>query len=167
MSGTHVRDKDAVNACMLIAELAAACKEEGRTIVDRLEEICRDCGFCENSLLEFAMDGESGMNRIRRIMRALRERPAKELFRAPVAETADCFSSRRIAADGSESVIDLPKADVLEFVFRDGTGVIARPSGTEPKLKIYLAVSGATREAAASAAQALRDEIGALIAGIA
>jgi phosphoglucomutase len=167
MSGTHVRDKDAVNACMLIAELAAACKEEGFTIVDRLEEIYRIYGFCENVLLEFTMDGESGMKRIKRIMRALRERPAEEFFRAPVAETADYLSSRRLAADGRESGIDLPKADVLEFVFRDGSGVIARPSGTEPKLKIYLAVSGATREASASAAQTLRDEIGALIDAIA
>ncbi|MDR2355181.1 MAG: phospho-sugar mutase [Clostridiales Family XIII bacterium] len=167
MSGTHVRDKDAVNACVLIAELAAACKEEGRTIADRLEEICRAYGFCENALIEFAMDGESGMKRIGRIMRTLRERPPRELFHAPVAETADYLSSRRLAADGRESGIDLPKADVLEFVFSDGTGLIARPSGTEPKLKIYLAVSGATREASVSAAQVLREEIGALIDGIA
>ncbi|MDR2295987.1 MAG: phospho-sugar mutase, partial [Clostridiales Family XIII bacterium] len=124
MSGTHVRDKDAVNACMLIAELAAACKEEGLTIVDRLEAIYRSCGFCENALLEFTMEGESGMHRIGRIMRALRERPPEALFRAPVAEKADCLSSRRIAADGRESGMDLPKADVLEFVFRDGSSVI-------------------------------------------
>jgi phosphoglucomutase len=162
-----VRDKDAVNACVLIAELAAACKEEGLTIVDRLDAIYRDYGFCENALLEFAADGESGMNRIRRIMGALRERPPQELFRAPVAETADYLVSRRRAADGSEGAIDLPKADVLEFVFRDGSSVIARPSGTEPKLKIYLAVSGATREASVSAAQALRGELKALIDGIA
>jgi phosphoglucomutase len=166
MSGAHVRDKDAVNACVLIAELAAACKEEGLTIVDRLEAVYREYGFCENSLLEFAMEGESGMKRIERIMRTLRERPPVELFRAPVAETADYLSSRRRAADGSERGIDLPKADVLEFVFRDGGSVIARPSGTEPKLKIYLSVSGATREASASAARTLRDEIGALIDGI-
>ncbi|MDR2089486.1 MAG: phospho-sugar mutase [Clostridiales Family XIII bacterium] len=167
MSGAHVRDKDAVNACVLIAELAAACKEEGRTIVDRLEAIYREYGFCENSLLEFAADGESGMHRIARIMRALRERPPRELFRAPVAETLDYLSSRRLTADGRESGIDLPKADVLEFVFRDGSSVIARPSGTEPKLKIYPAVSGATREAAAAAARTLRDEISALVNGIA
>ncbi|MDR2770939.1 MAG: phospho-sugar mutase [Clostridiales Family XIII bacterium] len=166
MSGTHVRDKDAVNACVLIAELAASCKEERHTLIDRLEEIYRSYGFFENVLLEFAMVGESGMKRIGRIMRALRERSPQELFHAPVAETADCLSSRRRVADGCESGIDLPKADVLEFVFSDGSSVIARPSGTEPKLKIYLAVSGATREASASAAQALREEIGALVDGI-
>jgi phosphoglucomutase len=166
MSGAHVRDKDAVNACMLLAELAAACKEEGLTIVDRLEAIYRAYGFYESSLLEFTMDGESGMRRIERIMRTLRETPASECFRAPVAETADYLSSRRFA-DGRESAIDLPKSDVLEFVFRDGSGVIARPSGTEPKLKIYLSVCGATREASAAAAQALRDELKTLIDGIA
>ncbi|MDR2132815.1 MAG: phospho-sugar mutase [Clostridiales Family XIII bacterium] len=167
MSGAHVRDKDAVNACVLIAELAAACKEDGITIIDRLEAIYREYGFCDNSLLEFAAAGESGMRRIGRIMRALRERPPGELFRAPVAETLDYLVSRRLAADGSESGIDLPKADALEFVFEDGSSVIARPSGTEPKLKIYPSVSGATREAAASAARALRNELSALIDGIA
>jgi phosphoglucomutase len=166
MSGAHVRDKDAVNACMLIAELAAACKEAGLTIADRLEAIYREYGFYENALLEFVMDGESGMNRIGRIMRALRETPPMELFRTPVKETADYLSSRRLA-DGRESGVDLPKSDVLEFVFRDGSSVIARPSGTEPKLKIYLSVSGATREASVSAAQTLRDELKTLIEGIA
>jgi phosphoglucomutase len=166
MSGAHVRDKDAVNACVLIAELAAACKEEGLTLADRLEEICRTYGFCENSLLEFAMDGESGMKRIGRIMRALREGAPQALFRAPVAETTDYLSSRRRTADGRESGTDLPKADVLEFVFSDGSSVIVRPSGTEPKLKIYAAVSGATREASVSAARALREELAALIDGI-
>jgi phosphoglucomutase len=166
MSGTHVRDKDAVNACMLIAEFAAACKENGVTPIDRLEAIYREYGFFESSLLEFVMDGESGMNRIGRIMRALRETPPQTLFRAPVAETADYLSSRRLA-DGRESGIDLPKSDVLEFVFRDGNGIIARPSGTEPKLKIYLSVSGATREAATAADRALREELNALIDGIA
>ncbi|MDR1573360.1 MAG: phospho-sugar mutase [Clostridiales Family XIII bacterium] len=166
MSGAHVRDKDAVNACMLIAELAAACKEDGLTIADRLEAIYREYGFYESSLLEFAMDGESGMRRIGRIMRTLRETPAQECFRAPVAETADYLSSRRLA-NGRESVIDLPKSDVLEFVFRDGTGLIVRPSGTEPKLKLYLSVSGATREASTAATQALRDGLKALIDGIA
>jgi phosphoglucomutase len=166
LSGTHVRDKDAVNACMLIAELAAECKEKGLTIADRLEEIYREYGFYETSLLEFVMDGESGMHRIGRIMSALRERPPQECFRAPVAAKADYLSSRRLA-DGRESVINLPKSDVLEFVFRDGTGVIARPSGTEPKLKIYLSVFGETREVSASAAQTLKSELKSLIDGIA
>jgi phosphoglucomutase len=166
MSGTHVRDKDAVNACMLLAELTAACKEIGLTVADRLEEIYGAHGFYESSLLEFAMDGETGMSRIKRIMCALREKPPQELFHAPIAETADYLSSRRLA-DGRESKIDLPKADVLEFVFRDGSSIIARPSGTEPKLKVYFAVSGATREASAGAARMLREELKGLIDGIA
>jgi phosphoglucomutase len=165
MSGAHVRDKDAVNACMLIAELAAECKDRGITLVCRLEDIYREYGFYENSLLEFAMDGESGMNRIQRIMRELRERAPQDLFAAPVAETVDYLSSLRLS-DGRESGIKLPKSDVIEFVFRDGGDVIVRPSGTEPKLKIYLAVSGATRETSAAAARALGDEIRAIIDGI-
>ncbi|MDR1247583.1 MAG: phospho-sugar mutase [Clostridiales Family XIII bacterium] len=166
MSGTHVRDKDAVNACMLIAELAAECKDREITLVGRLEEIYREYGFYENSLIEFAMDGESGMNRIKRIMSAFRERAPRELFGAPVAETTDYLSSRKFS-DGRESGIDLPKSDVLEFTFRDGSGVIVRPSGTEPKLKIYLAVSGATREASAATTAALGDELRTVIDGIA
>jgi phosphoglucomutase len=165
MSGSHVREKDAVNACMLIAELAAECKERGLTLVDRLEEIYREYGFYESSLLEFAMDGESGMNRIKRIMTALRKDRAQDFFSRPVAETTDYLTSRRFA-DGAESVTDLPKSDVLEFVFKDAGSAIVRPSGTEPKLKIYLAASGATKDAAASAARTLGDEFRAAINGI-
>jgi phosphoglucomutase len=166
MSGSHVRDKDAVNACVLIAELTAECKEDGISVVDRLESLYREYGFYESSLLEFAMDGESGMNRIKRIMNAFREGTAKESFSAPVAETADYLTSRRVA-NGRESVIDLPKSDMLEFVFEGGGGVIMRPSGTEPKLKLYLTVSGATREASAEATRALRAELKSLIDGVA
>jgi phosphoglucomutase len=98
-------------------------------------------------------------------MRELRERTPRELFGASVAETADYLSSRRFS-DGRESDIDLPKSDVLEITFRDGSGVIERPSGTEPKLKIYRAVSGAPREGSAAAARTLGGEIKTIIDGI-
>jgi phosphoglucomutase len=171
MSGVHVRDKDAVNACMLIAELAAACKAEGVTIVDRLEALYERYGFFENSLLEFTMEGESGMARIARIMKTLREGAPAALFRRPAAEVADYLVSRRrlIAADGGterEEPISLPRSDVLAYVFANGDSIIIRPSGTEPKLKIYLAVLGKTGADAENGTRTLQQALRALVDGI-
>ncbi|MDR3295755.1 MAG: phospho-sugar mutase [Clostridiales Family XIII bacterium] len=160
MSGTHVRDKDAVNACMLLAELAAECKAAGTTVAGRMEELYETYGYYENSLLEFTMEGEAGMERIGRVMACLRSTLPETLFGAPVAEYADYLSSeRRTGADGSGHIeaIDLPQSDVLEYIFTDGGAVIVRPSGTEPKLKIYLAVKGATGADANAATRTLKD----------
>jgi phosphoglucomutase len=167
MSGVHVRDKDAVNASLLLVELAAECKEQGKTVVDRLEEIYEKYGYYESSLLEFTMEGSSGMERIGHIMKTLRTRDAVNLFTVKTAETADyLLSERRITADSSKSVINLPKSDVLEYVLDDGGSIIVRPSGTEPKLKIYLAAKGNSRELAAEKTALLKNEVGNLIEGI-
>ncbi|MDR0570523.1 MAG: phospho-sugar mutase [Clostridiales Family XIII bacterium] len=164
MSGTHCRDKDAVNACLLMVELAADCKEQGKTVIDRLEEIYGEYGHYENSLAEFTMDGAAGMERIARIMKALRERPAAGLFPKAVAETADYLALERVElSSGRRTAIDLPKSDVLEYVFEGGGSVIARPSGTEPKLKVYFAARGESREAAAAETKVLREAVARLV----
>ena len=162
MSGVHVRDKDAVNAVMLLADVAAECKRAGKTIIDRLEEIYEKYGYYQTSLLEFTMPGASGMEKIAEIMKMFR-REGSSLFRNPVVETVDYKHSVRLSTDGTTSGVDLPKSDVLEYIFEYGGSVILRPSGTEPKLKVYLFVKGTTRDEAASKTKALKNEINEII----
>jgi phosphoglucomutase len=160
MSGAHVRDKDAVNACVLIVELAAECKDQGLTIIEKMDELYRRHGFYESSLLEFSMEGEAGMERLARVMSVLRENGVNGIFSGSVAEFSDYLSSRRVhVKSGGYEAIRLPRSDVLEYVFGNGSSVIARPSGTEPKLKIYLAAIGKTREAANVETEYLRGEV--------
>jgi phosphoglucomutase len=166
LSGAHVRDKDAVNACLLIAEMAAARKSGGLDLVDRLEALYKKHGFYESSLLEFTMEGAEGMARIGRVMAALRRAPAGGPFKRPAAEFADYLSSVKRRTGGAEETLRLPKADVLEYLFDGGSSVIVRPSGTEPKLKIYLDVSGETREASRRAAAELGEDLKRIINGI-
>jgi phosphoglucomutase len=168
MSGVHVRDKDAVNACMLIAELAADCKEKGTTLIGRMNELYERYGFYESSLMEFTMAGESGMERIGRIMTVLRDGSPDKLFRNKLAETADYLTSKKyLFVAGGEETLTLPKSDVLEYVFENGNTIIVRPSGTEPKLKIYLTALGKTKAEAASETAAMRAELNNIVEGIA
>jgi phosphoglucomutase len=166
MSGAHVRDKDAVNACMLLSELAAECKSEGETVIDRMERLYGTYGFYESSLMEFVMEGESGMGRIARIMERLRA-CGGDIFTGRVAESADYMSSQRLRAGGGPGeAIALPKSDVLEYVLENGNSVIVRPSGTEPKLKVYIAALGGSRAEAEGEAAALMAEIRSFVNGV-
>ncbi|MDR0423846.1 MAG: hypothetical protein LBH39_00030 [Clostridiales Family XIII bacterium] len=167
LSGTHVRDKDAVNACLLIAELAAECKAGGTTLIGRMGQLYEKYGFYESSLMEFTMPGESGMEMIGRIMAAFRAGDSGGLFAGKLAETADYLAStRRFPASGREEALDLPKSDVLEYVFENGDSIIVRPSGTEPKLKIYLTALGKTKGAAAEGIGRMRAELDGIVKGI-
>jgi phosphoglucomutase len=162
LSGVHVRDKDAVNAAMLLVELAAECKKNGKTIIDRLEEIYKKFGYYQTALLEFVMPGASGMEKIARIMKVLRN-DGPSLFSGNVSETIDYGISVRTMADGDSLAVDLPKSDVLEYIFEDGATVILRPSGTEPKLKVYLFTKGTTRDEAASKTTDLKNEVNGIV----
>ncbi len=138
LSGTRVRDKDAVNAAVLVCEMAASLKAEGKTLLDRLEELRGEFGYYAQRLLTFAYEGEAGAETMAGIMKALREDPdsqARELWHGAVL------------TDYLNMETGLPRSDVLSFLFRDGRKVIVRPSGTEPKLKAYLFASGADRAA--------------------
>jgi phosphoglucomutase len=112
------------------------------------------------------MEGAEGMERIGRVMAALREAPAGGLFKRAEAERADYLHAERRRADGAGGALRLPKADVLEYLFDDGSSAIVRPSGTEPKLKIYLDVPGETREASRRAALELGEDWKKIIDGM-
>lgn len=143
-----VRDKDAVSASVLICEMANYYRKQGKTLADRLEELYREFGVYRNSVDSFAFEGSAGMDKMKSIMENLRNDPPAEVLGHKLIAVNDYLKSESVSADGTRTVIDLPKSNVLKFVFEDGLGIVARPSGTEPKLKIYYTVKADTPEAA-------------------
>lgn len=135
LSGSFVRDKDAVNASLLICEMFAWYKAQGKSLVDVLNELYERHGFYETKLLSFTFDGAAGFARMQELMSALRENPPKSLAGEAVTQVLD------YDRDGT----GLPRSNVLRFIMEDGEAVV-RPSGTEPKLKVYLTEAKGDRE---------------------
>jgi len=152
LSGTDVRDKDAVNAALLLCEMASRLKAEGKTLLDRLEELRAEFGFFAQRLLTFQYEGEDGARRMASIMESLRS-PA-------MLASPDLPVSRR--TDYLLDETGLPKSDVLEFILSADEKFIVRPSGTEPKLKAYLFSRGENQAAAEKALDALEGKVRAL-----
>lgn len=130
LSGTYVRDKDAVNAAFLICEMFAWYKTRGVGLLDRLEELYREYGYCLNTLHSFEFEGSSGFEKMQRIMAS---------FRGGLA----VLGGKKVeqATDYAPGIDGLPPSDVLKFRLAGGASVVVRPSGTEPKLKTYITVS--------------------------
>jgi phosphomannomutase len=135
-----VRDKDGISAALLVAGIAAAASRQGRTIADRLDEIA--CRFGLYATDEFALElpGEAGAEQIRQLMAALRRSPPPTLLGIPVTEVGDTSTGTRRTADGRDLRWELPWSDVLVWRAGERVRVVVRPSGTEPKLKVYLQV---------------------------
>ena len=151
LSGTHARDKDAVVASMLITEMAAYYKSVGKTLVDVMEELYKELGMYYNKLLNFSFEGASGMEKMKALMNGLRENPPKEIASLKVLSISDYLSSESVNTEnGEKSDITLPKSNVLQYTLPGGSEVIVRPSGTEPKIKIYITSVGETKEKAVS-----------------
>lgn len=149
--GTHARDKDAVVASMLICEMTAYHKNNGKTLVDALEEIYKEYGYYLDALDSFVLQGIDGVQKMNAVLDALRARGASAF---PDVETVQDFS---------EGIGDLPKENVLKYLFRNGSWLAVRPSGTEPKLKVYYSVRGESHEAAAERLSALREQMKAVV----
>lgn len=149
--GTHARDKDAVVASMLICEMTAYHKNNGKTLVDALEEIYKEYGFYLDALDSFVLQGIDGVQKMNAVLETLRARGASAF---PDIETVQDFS---------EGIGDLPKENVLKYLFRNGNWLAVRPSGTEPKLKVYYSVRGESHEAAAEQLSALREQMKAVV----
>jgi phosphoglucomutase len=170
LAGAYVRDKDAVNGSMLICEMTAYYKKLGKTLVDRLKELYEKYGYYRNDLMEFTFEGSSGMEKMNSIMEGFRKEAPAKFIGKKVTEIADYkLSVRRVLGGGScdlsvgSKPIRLPKSDVLEYVLEDGSSIIVRPSGTEPKLKIYLSAKGSSNQNSLEIIEALRAEIGEII----
>ena len=139
LSGTDVRDKDAVNAAVLVCEMSANYKAQGLTLLDKLEQLRQEHGFFAQRLLTFEYEGESGAKTMAGIMTKLRQ---------PLASFGEAAFQTCTRIDYQNDDTGLPKSDVLSFALANGDKIIVRPSGTEPKLKAYLFAKGADQAAA-------------------
>lgn len=137
LSGSYVRDKDGVNAAFLICEMFAYYKAQGISLWQKLKELYQTYGYCLNTLHSFTFEGAAGFLRMKEIMASLRQ-------------GIDMIGGKRVleCLDYSRGLDGLPKSDVLKFMLEDYCSVVIRPSGTEPKMKVYLSVSAEDMEMA-------------------
>jgi phosphoglucomutase len=143
--GDSVRDKDAVASAVMIAEMAAYAKAQGRTVLEQLEAIHREFGQYQERLISITKKGRSGAQEIADMMTALRNDPPKTLAGSPVVIAIDHSNSTQTdLRTGVTSSTDLPASNVLQFITEAGDKVSARPSGTEPKIKFYFSVCTTT-----------------------
>ena len=148
LSGGHVRDKDAINAVMLACEAAAWYAAQGMSLLDAVNALYKEFGFYRNALKSYTFEGESGMHTMQSIMAKLRAHAPAAIAGVKVAGVTDY----------EHDDTGLPKADVLEYRLENGAKLMVRPSGTEPKIKVYLsAVAGSEAEADAINAQMVAD----------
>ena len=165
-----VRDKDAVSACCLLAEICAWAKDQGKTLFDVLMDIYVEYGFALNHTINVVKPGKSGADEIKAMMDGFRANPPKELAGSPVVVTKDYKVLKAFDAQGNATALDFPEtSNVLQWFTEDGTKVSVRPSGTEPKIKFYIEVRGdmecpkcykAVRAEAMKKVDAVRESLG-------
>jgi len=149
MVGDFVRDKDAVTASMLIAEMAAWYKTRGMTLIDGIEEHFETLGrYYAEQTLNLVMPGYDGLKNMQVLMDGLRANPPQEIGGQAVATVSDYFTGKSVTND-IETAMELKGSNVLQFTLADGTNFIVRPSGTEPKVKVYILAKGEDRAACA------------------
>ncbi|MBR1644765.1 MAG: phospho-sugar mutase [Bacteroidales bacterium] len=149
MVGDFVRDKDAVSACSMIAEIAAWAAEQGKTFFDVLVDVYKEYGFYKEGLLSVVRKGRQGAEEIEQMMRDYRANPPSSINGSRVVRLNDYqLSVARNLQDGSTETLDLPKSNVLQFFTEDGNKITVRPSGTEPKIKFYFSVRTTLRDGA-------------------
>ncbi len=151
LTGSYVRDKDAVDGAFMICEMFAWYKKQGISLLDRLNNLYKEYGYCLNTLASYTFEGAAGFEKMQKIMRNFRN-GIKELGGKRV-ET--CL-------DYAQGLDGLPKSDVIKYLLEENTSVVVRPSGTEPKLKAYISVSAETRKKAENAAALIQAELNTL-----
>lgn len=152
LAGTHARDKDGAVSALLLCEMAAECRKQGKTLIDRLNELYEEYGYYRDAQDSFTLKGKDGLDRIRGMMSALREGDS------PFAGTAQVLDYQgQVQAEAGFGL--LPKANVLKYVLNDGSWIAVRPSGTEPKIKIYYSIKGSCRNEAEKKLEEAREII--------
>ncbi|MFD0048654.1 phospho-sugar mutase [Actinomycetes bacterium NPDC127524] len=143
------RDKDAIQASILAAEVCAYYKKQGKTLYEGLLDVFRKYGFYLEGLRSLTLKGKNGAAQIQGILNEFRENPPKEIAGKNVVTSEDYLSGQRFSWENNEETnITLPKSNVLKYFLEDGTWVCLRPSGTEPKIKFYFGVQGSSMEEA-------------------
>lgn len=164
LAGTHARDKDAVVASMLICEMAAYYKTQGKSLAEVMDDIYDEFGYYCNTVSSYTFEGASGMEKMAAIMDGLRNNAPSSFSSMDVTVIDDYKTSvSTVLADNSTSKIDLPKSNVLAYTLTDGNKIIVRPSGTEPKIKAYITAIGKTKEEAKEIADRLIADADALM----
>ena len=143
--GDFVRDKDAVQAAILATEVCAYYKKQGMSLYEGLMQVFGKYGYYQEGLRSLTLKGKDGAEMIQRILASFRAEPLKDLGSLNVQSSEDYLTGIRITNHGSET-IDLPKSNVLKYIFEDGSWVCLRPSGTEPKVKFYFGVNSTSLE---------------------
>ena len=141
-----VRDKDAIQAVLVVAELAAYYRSRGLTLADGIEEIYKEYGYYAEKTISVTLSGVDGAEQIKAIMAKFRENGPKEWNATAVSITEDFKAQTSTAADGTVTALTTPPSDVLKYTLADGSWIAVRPSGTEPKIKFYIAVVGESNE---------------------
>lgn len=143
-----VRDKDAIQALALIAEVAAFYKKQGKTLYDGLQDIFAEYGYYEEKTISVTLSGLEGPSKIKAIMAKFRNEAPKTLGNVPVVQTEDFKELTCVNVNGTITKMTTPPSDVLKYQMADDSWVAVRPSGTEPKIKFYIGVKGASQKAA-------------------
>lgn len=153
LTGTHARDKDAVNASLSICEMTAFYRNQNLTLVDVLDKLYCEFGHYNNVLKSFTFKGKSGFEKMQAIMSQLRENPPTSINGKNVETVYDYLKGVKFANNYAQEKINLPASDVLKFELSDNISVVIRPSGTEPKLKIYISAVTNNKEKSDKLAQ--------------
>ena len=164
LRGTHARDKDAVVASMLICEMAAYYKAKGMSLYEFMQSLYRRYGMYCNTVLNFGFEGAAGMETMRNMMETLRQNPPKMIAGETVHSISDYQT--RLTTDtesGAQAAIELPRSNVLSYRLDGADGVIVRPSGTEPKIKVYITAVAESEEAAEEKARTIGEAMEALL----
>lgn len=160
LSGIHARDKDAVVASALICEMAAYYKAKGKSLYNVMEDIYKEQGMYLNLLSNFSFEGAAGMEKMNEIMENLRCNTPKEIGGLKVAYACDFKKSLKVNCETKEEEkIDLPKSNVLSYELENSNSVIVRPSGTEPKIKVYYTAVAENKEKAYEIYEKLKEQM--------
>ena len=158
-----VRDKDAIQAVLVVAELAAYYCSRDLTLADGIEEIYKEYGYFAEKTISVTLSGVDGAEQIKAIMAKFRDNDPKDFNATAISVTEDFKAQTSTAADGTVTALTTPPSDVLKYTLADGSWIAVRPSGTEPKIKFYIAVVGDSNEDAQAKIAAIEAEINAFI----
>ena len=158
-----VRDKDAIQAVLVVAELAAYYRSRGLTLADGIEEIYKEYGYYAEKTISVTLSGVDGAEQIKAIMAKFRDNGPKEFNNTAITVVEDFKAQTSTASDGTVTALTTPPSDVLKYTLADGSWIAVRPSGTEPKIKFYIAVVGESNEDSQTKIANIEAEINAFV----